>query len=58
MNSVIDEYIDMAYQIQMGRARVLQNISIVSKPIHTQIHYNSPVHGDKEVRHHGKGKGF
>ncbi len=55
MNSVIFEHTDKAYGTQMGRARIYQNIPIVPESILIQIHYNSPVYGDKEVKHYGKG---
>jgi hypothetical protein len=58
MNNVIIENNDKVYRTQIDHVRVQQNISMVSESIHIKIHYNSPVHGGKEVKHHGKGKGF
>jgi len=55
MNSVINEHNVKSFQTQEAVAQFWRAISIVHKSIQLQSHYNSSVHGGKEVEQYGKG---
>jgi hypothetical protein len=54
MNSVIIEHNAKSYNTPMALVRPRQHIYFESNSIRILFHYKSPIHGGKEVKHHGK----